>query len=86
MKRLISALALLVLAGCAPTDEKPKPPKKPVLLTEHEGCWLYMFDAEWHRVYYVRCADKEPAQTQFQYSCGKGCSRPVLVTTFEETA
>lgn len=74
-------LVTLVMTGCV-----KDPAERHVIqgteftvdrLFTHEGCTLYRFrDGDSHHIYYANCG----ASTFHQQSCGKGCSRPVLVT------
>jgi hypothetical protein len=95
MARLVGAILSLALASTsleacyasplhsAATDN---PEVHAELLFTHDGCRIYRFRDAWARVYYADCrgpsgSESVSSSTSWNESCGRNCTRPVLVTT-----
>ena len=84
MKTLITATLLVIaLAGCKADVKTPAT----FVVGQHEDCTLFRtVTSSRPDITWVRCkAMPKVTQSVHKESCGKGCTREVLVSTTEET-
>lgn len=80
MKHIIAALLVLSVVACAekiPAQEVTVVQQNYQVdkLFEVDGCRVYRFRDNGYNRYFTNC----PGSTQWNESCGKGCTRPMTV-------
>lgn len=84
--RLIIVLMLVLLVACGKTPQSSAQTENPSFQVDtlfvKDGCTVYRFKDNFRFVYFTRCVRGE-SKTKWDEPCGKACTRPVEVSTYQ---